>query len=424
MKPLSLISLFGLSLGYLFALPVPGYTTVSPTTITLEKAVHFVTPDGNDIVVQAGSYGVEEGDKQLRLTGLGDDRILSIEAQQSTHEQHVDLPVAITIPGEGESSDLLLVALLLPDQSSLETFGSYSGVRGRGFRDRVQQFRENARQAAANAVAFAQQKAREAAVLACKTALKTRPASLGLLAPVKTQAAPILQDPKFKQLVQDAIQTLFREKAEVIRMLVDQARVWIDPRNREKIKALLGGERLCERPFHQTWAAIAQMYDGQPQPRSVLLGNNVSWTFTLAGEAAYFGGVQGSIGIATPNLPVGLLPKPDFRHGRMQWTLGGTLVADIDAKGSANAGLWFEPMPQEAANKFELSVKGGGETGLGAEVEFMFGWDRIRDEWSTKKLKSLVPHLAGIEVAMTGSVTPGLSGGLDIGYTRVTRFAW
>ena len=258
----------------------------------------------------------------------------------------------------------------------------------------------------------------------CKAALRSRPASMGVLAPVKAQAVPILQDPKFKQMVQEAIQTLFRERADVIRLLIDQGKVWLDPRNRDKIKALLGGERLCERPLYQTMGAIAQMYDGQPQPRSVLLGNNTSFTFTLAGEAEYIVGIQGSIGIATGIVPIGVLPKLTLSNGRLQWSLGGTLVTDIDAKGSVAMGLQFEPLPQEPQNKFELSAKGGVESGLGFELEFQFGWDRIRDEWQSKKLKSLIPHLSGIEVKPSASVTPGPSVGLDIGYTRVTKLAW
>jgi hypothetical protein len=420
MKRLLLPSVAGL--GWLLMIPLSGYPMDFPTTITIDKSVHFIAPDGNDVVVPPGDYGVDEVNKQLHLTTLADARTVSIDARESTHLQQVDLPVAVTIAGEGESSDLLLVVLLMPDQTSFETFGSYSGVRGRGFQDRVEQFRENARQAAANAVAFAQQKAREAAVQVCKVALKSRPASQGLLAPVKAQAASILQDPKFKQMVQEAVQILFRDKADVIRMLIDQGKVWLDPRNREQIKVLLGGERLCERPYHQTMAAIAQLYQGQPQPRAIF--KNASWTFTLAGEAAYFAGVQGSIGIVTPNLPIGIQNLPDFRQGRMQWSVGGTLMADIDAKGSANMGFWLEPMPQEPANKFELSVKGGGDLGAGFEVEFLFGWDRIRDEWQSKKLKSLIPHLSGIEVATSASVTPGPSIGLDIGLTRVTRLSW
>ena len=424
MKRLSVVLLVGFIIGYLLMISVPGYAMEFPQTITIEKAVHFVTPDGNNVVVQAGDYGVEEADKQLRLTALTNEQTVTIEARESTHQQQVELPVAVAITGEGESSDLLLVVLLLPDQTSFETFGSYSGVRGRGFQDSIAQFRENARQAAANAVAFAQQKARDAAIQACKVALRSRPASMGLLAPVKAQAAPILQDPKFKQMVQDAIQTLFRERADVIRMLIDQGKVWLDPRNREKVKALFGGERLCERPYQETMAAIAQLYQGQPQPRSVLLGNNTSFTFTLAGEAEYIAGIQGSIGIATGIVPIGVLPKPDFSNGRLQWSLGGTLVTDIDAKGSVAMGLQFEPLPQEPQNKFELSAKGGGETGYGFELEFQFGWDRVRDEWQSKKLKSLIPHLSGIEVKPSASVTPGASVGLDIGYTRVTKLAW
>jgi hypothetical protein len=258
----------------------------------------------------------------------------------------------------------------------------------------------------------------------CKAALRTRPAAVPVLSGARKQAAPILQDPAFKQLVQNAVQTIFREKAEVIRLLVDQARAFADPRTREQIKQLMGGERLCERPFEQTLAGVAQMFNGQPQPRSVS-SQQMSWAVALNGEAEYFLGVQGAIGIVTGVLPVGVVPDP--RQGRVFWSVGGTLVSDVGASGGVVVAVSFSPPPDGIENSFGLSVKGGADTGFGPGIgiQFNFAWDSIREEWKNKRLKSLVPYLEGIGVGFSGSTSASpVNVGVDIGYTRVTRYAW
>lgn len=395
-----------------------------PSIVVLEKAVHFTAPDGNDLLAQPGTYAVAGEGERIRLLRENQVVALVIEAYRGSHDYGVELPVAVSIPGEGEDADAVFIGLLSPDRTSLEAIGSYSGVRGRGLRDRAEQIREKAKQAAANAVAFAQQKAREAAVHVCKVALRARPVAQRLLVPVKTQAAPILQDPQFKQLAQTAIQTILREKADVIRMLLDHARVLADPRNRALIKDLMGGERLCERPFQQTSAALARMYQSQPQPRSVL-PTGISWTFALNGEAEYFAGIQGAIGVVTGTLPVGLIPDP--RNGRVYWSVGGTVVTDVGASGGVTAGISFEPPPDGIENNFDLAVKGGGDTaiGPGVGIQISLAWNPIRQEWKNKRLQSLVPYVSGIAVGVSASASASPANiGLDIGYSRVTRFAW
>jgi hypothetical protein len=205
---------------------------------------------------------------------------------------------------------------------------------------------------------------------------------------------------------------------DAIQRLVAQARFLAAPQNRDKLKSLLSGERICERPFHEIVAGIKQVYAPMPRPRAVQPAPLEAFgTLALSGEAEYILGVQGAIGLI---LGAGETPS----YGRLFWSVGGTVVTDVDAKGAVKAGTWFETPPEGIENNFELSIKGGLEGGIGVAIELHLAWNRIRDEWQAKKLKSLIPYVSGFEIGPSGSVTPGGGVGLDIGYTRVTRFAW
>jgi hypothetical protein len=232
----------------------------------------------------------------------------------------------------------------------------------------------------------------------------------------KAQARPILQDPQFRQFAQEAMRVVLRDKKDAIQRLVEEVRYLASPQNRDKIKSLLSGERICERPFQATAAGIRQVYAPMPRSRAVQPAPAFG-TLALSGEAEYIAGVQGAIGLI---LGAGETPS----YGRLFWSVGGTVVTDIDAKGAVKVGMWFEAPPEGIENNFELSVKGGVEGGIGVAIELHLAWNRIRDEWQAKKLKSLIPYVSGFEIGPSGSVTPGGGVGLDIGYTRVTRFAW
>jgi len=147
MKQCPVFIVIGLMLSLLLGLPMLGQAEEIPAGIVLEKAVHFTSPDGNDLLVPAGTYGVAGEGERLRLIREKEESVLVIEAQKGSHDQSVDVPIAVTILGEGEESDVVFLGLLMPDRTSLEAIGSYSGVRGRGFRDRVAQARDKVKQA-------------------------------------------------------------------------------------------------------------------------------------------------------------------------------------------------------------------------------------------------------------------------------------
>ncbi|MCA9422314.1 MAG: hypothetical protein KC592_14920, partial [Nitrospira sp.] len=102
------------------------------TTVELDRAVHFTTPEDTDVVVPAGTYEVQStGTGTLQLT-LGGESPLVIAAGQSPHTYQVEQtqPIAVALPGEDEDS--LHILFTQVGGESLEATGSYSGIQSRG----------------------------------------------------------------------------------------------------------------------------------------------------------------------------------------------------------------------------------------------------------------------------------------------------
>ncbi len=107
----------------------------SPTTITFEKTVHFIAPDGSPVMATPGSYTAEAAEDWIRLIpGEERENALLIEAQKGTNDTKIDELIALSLPGSKENElDLHFVMLLLPTGHTLEATGSYSGIQPRGF---------------------------------------------------------------------------------------------------------------------------------------------------------------------------------------------------------------------------------------------------------------------------------------------------
>lgn len=103
------------------------------TTIELETPVHFLAPDGSDLVVDAGTYAIEPAEEWIRLIAGERYEAVLIEAKKGSHELEIEDPIALSIPGTaGGQADNHYVMLLLPGGQSLESTGTYSGIRARG----------------------------------------------------------------------------------------------------------------------------------------------------------------------------------------------------------------------------------------------------------------------------------------------------
>ena len=107
-----------------------GLTTNTPT-IEVTKAVHFLTPGGEDVVVEQGRYEVGQASAWLHLTPIGGEKTdaILVEAQLIDHHETIEVPTTFS---HSEQEDEYVIMLLLPDGTGLEALGSYSGVRSKG----------------------------------------------------------------------------------------------------------------------------------------------------------------------------------------------------------------------------------------------------------------------------------------------------
>ena len=103
------------------------------TTITLEKPVYFPTSDGENVQIQPGSYQLEPRADGLMVNPTDGQPPIPLQGTLRPHDQDLPEPVAASVPGlpEGELSDKHILALLLPGGMTIETDGTYSGIRSR-----------------------------------------------------------------------------------------------------------------------------------------------------------------------------------------------------------------------------------------------------------------------------------------------------
>src|SRR6476619_3540668 len=100
------------------------------TQVEIAQPLHFSGPDGSDVVVQTGTYRVQQGsNSELRLVSTTTASPILLSAQTTRSTPDVSMPVALGALYESEAYHLIL---LLPGNTALETYGSVSGVQSRG----------------------------------------------------------------------------------------------------------------------------------------------------------------------------------------------------------------------------------------------------------------------------------------------------
>lgn len=91
--------------------------------------VHFASPDGSEVVVEAGLYQVAPAAGGLRVAKLGADDGVVIAADESAASISVDVETAMLIGGQdGDAQQLVLVT---PDGRALHAEGAVNGMRSR-----------------------------------------------------------------------------------------------------------------------------------------------------------------------------------------------------------------------------------------------------------------------------------------------------
>ena len=110
---------------------------INPPNIELDTAVYFLSPGGDVVLVEPGTYETEATEEWLQLIPQGDERneALLLAAQAVTHTEILKVPRALSVGGE---HDIHMVALFLPDGSGLWVTGSYSGIRTRSAKTALQ----------------------------------------------------------------------------------------------------------------------------------------------------------------------------------------------------------------------------------------------------------------------------------------------
>ena len=101
-------------------------------TVSLDRPVHFTTPQATDTVAQAGTYRVEAGaPSQMTLVAVKGRTAMAVDALSITHDTDIAEPIALYVRDDEKFPH---VVLLLPGGRGLEAVGSYDGSRARGLR--------------------------------------------------------------------------------------------------------------------------------------------------------------------------------------------------------------------------------------------------------------------------------------------------
>lgn len=328
------------------AITPPSFIT-DPMKIYLDKPIHFFGPDGNHFLTQPGTFTVEMASQNIRLIPDKEEEAILLDAGQDTHESSLELPIALSLPGNAEEEgDLHYVVVLLPDGKSVQAIGTYSGIHqrgllqniakktvanakrtvnqvGQGAKKTAQHIGQGARTTGQAAGQFAQKaaleakkKAEEAARLAAQGALIAAKASCKagltasriaaeaqakILAPLIAELSKALQLDKTQAALRQAINTIKQQQGPAIQQAINAGLTLADPKNAPKVRQLMDPNRMCEQPagtaqttFQQMIgsplrAALAQSQNANPS-RVRTRGSVASANIGLGGNLAKIGG--------------------------------------------------------------------------------------------------------------------------------------
>jgi len=132
MKRLSIRSIFLFWLAIVVGGTTGVFANTTESTIELPKAIHFLTPAGDDVEVGPGTYHVEAAEAWLKLVpeGEGPASAILLEATVGEHDKPVADP-SIRLDQDPENQDVFHLAMLQPGGMGLEAVGTESGIRPR-----------------------------------------------------------------------------------------------------------------------------------------------------------------------------------------------------------------------------------------------------------------------------------------------------
>jgi len=112
----------------------PGEVARGAPKVYLAQPLHLSTPDGGDVVLDAGGYEVTAGGTDtLRVVAVEGGRETLVQATETALMETVTGPAAGSMRN-AEDPDLVHLVFVHPDGKALEAIGSLSGVQSRAFR--------------------------------------------------------------------------------------------------------------------------------------------------------------------------------------------------------------------------------------------------------------------------------------------------
>ncbi|MEJ2231394.1 MAG: hypothetical protein P8X46_09465 [Nitrospirales bacterium] len=356
--------------------------------VYLEKPVHFLGPDGSDLLTQPGTYTVEAAEQWIRLIpGERRDAIL-LEARQDNHEGDLNIPIALSLPGNAEEeADLHYIVLLLPDGQSLEAIGTYSGIRQRGFFRNIAksarktvtkakstvnrvgqgarrtakqvgqgiqksgqaagQFAKKAALEAKKKAEWAARQAAQGALLAAKAVCKagltaSRVAAevqARILGPIMTVLEKALKLDKAQNALRQAINTIKQQQGPAIHQAINAGLTLTDPKNVRTVNQLMDPNLMCEKPGSTVQNTFQKMIGA---PLRAALNKS---------QSANSSGVRSRGSVASANIGIG---------GNVAKIGGGELGASY-AFDFVNQPHWY----LDLAAMVKTNVGGGGGVSIG-----------------------------------------------------------
>ena len=113
-------------------LPATASEPTNDLTVTIDRTAQFPGPEGEDVLVPAGTYAVTVGNKRLTLQGT-DTAPITIAAMGWVHTADIPFPTMVFLSSEeGEFPQRHLLALYDPDGKTLQAVGTDPVVTSRG----------------------------------------------------------------------------------------------------------------------------------------------------------------------------------------------------------------------------------------------------------------------------------------------------
>ena len=100
--------------------------------VMLERTIHFLDMDGQDVSIGPGAFNVTPGEKSIRLQSQDPKEgihSIVIAANAEVQKKNVDSPMTFLM--HGEDPDQVFLILNTPEGKLLEAMGTFSGVRPR-----------------------------------------------------------------------------------------------------------------------------------------------------------------------------------------------------------------------------------------------------------------------------------------------------